>query len=1040
MVPGPVGGSVRDLQPVSCGATVGGAGRGGAGRRAGRRGRAAREPADGVPRGRRRAGAAGARRRAVRGRAAGRPGRRGRAGGGAAGRGLPPVRPDGGPAAARHPVPAGRRRVGPLPGLPPHRHRRLVRRTARTRPLPRLRGPHPGPGPGVRAAAGPVPRLRRVAARVAGREQRPGEPRRPATRLLARRADRSAGGAGAAVRPLPPRGGQLHRRRRAVPAGRPGAPGPGRRRPGDQRDDADGAPGGSRRTAVPPRRRQRHPPRHRRGRTHRRGLGGPGRLLRQHPGAALGRLRRPDLRRAGGAGAADGPGRVRAPGRAVRAGGGGAQPGPLAGPAPALPGGLRRPRDRWPGAGPRGRARHPGGAAGHRDGQVRPGLPVRPDEGRHRRRRRHRGNDRVRRGPVRPGDGADPGRPAGALPGRAGRGSGDAGVRCRDPGGGRAAPAAGDVERQRGGGVAGGVQPAGALRRAGREDPRRDRRLRRRRGAGTDLRPARRPLQPTGAAPGRTRRRPRDARRRADGAHRRGRRRHPRHRQGRRRLRPPAQRLPARAPPVDHRHRSRPRPPRRPRQGHRPHPHRPHRPHRRRRRPPGRRLPRRRPHPQRTPAARLRDVHLRFHRPAQGRRRHPPRRRRTRHGPDVRRQRPPARPDGRAVRLRPLDLRHLGAPPQRRHHRRRPRGQPRSGHPAPAPPRRTGHRTRPHRRPLPGRRRRGPRGLRHRPGGPHRRRRHLPRRRPARPRPLPRHQCPHPVRPDRDHALRDPAHGVPRRAVQQHHSGGTAAGQHADVHSGRVVAPGAGGRVRRALPGRRGSGPRLPGPGRPHRRAVRGERLRGAGFADVPHRRPGPLDPQRRTRLRRPGRRPGQDPRLPDRTGRDRDGPGRRRPGGPVRGTGPGGARRREAPGGLRRTDPRRRLGRTGTGRRPRQVGRATARVHGPRRVRGPAGPATDPQRKTGRTGTAQGGVHRHDRLPAPARRPRGDPVHRLRRNARHRTGRPRRRLLRPGRPLPAGHPTGQPDPHGTRRRGLHPDAVRGPDRRRPGRETAPRR
>ena len=55
---------------------------------------------------------------------------------------------------------------------------------------------------------------------------------------------------------------------------------------------------------------------------------------------------RPDLRRAAGPGAGAGPGRVRPPGRAVRAAGRGAQPGPVAGPAPAVPGDADLPEQR----------------------------------------------------------------------------------------------------------------------------------------------------------------------------------------------------------------------------------------------------------------------------------------------------------------------------------------------------------------------------------------------------------------------------------------------------------------------------------------------------------------------------------------------------------------------------------------------------------------------------------------------------------------------------------------------------------------------
>ena len=74
-----------------------------------------------------------------------------------------------------------------------------------------------------------------------------------------------------------------------------------------------------------------------------------------------------------------------------------------------------------------------------------------------------------------------------------------------------------------------------------------------------------------------------------------------------------------------------------------------------------------------------------------------------------------------------------------------------------------------------------------------------------------------------------------------------------------------------------------------------------AGRADVPHRRPGPLERRRRPRVPRPHRRPGQDPRLPHRTRRDRGRAARapaRRAGG---GGGARGPARRQTPGRLRR-------------------------------------------------------------------------------------------------------------------------------------------
>ena len=94
----------------------------------------------------------------------------------------PAVRPGGadpaaGPAAAAG---AGRARAGG--GDPPHRRRRLVDRAAGQRHLGRLRGPAGRAGAGLGAAAGAVRRLRPVAARAARRRGRPGQRAGPAGR------------------------------------------------------------------------------------------------------------------------------------------------------------------------------------------------------------------------------------------------------------------------------------------------------------------------------------------------------------------------------------------------------------------------------------------------------------------------------------------------------------------------------------------------------------------------------------------------------------------------------------------------------------------------------------------------------------------------------------------------------------------------------------------------------------------------------------------------------------------------------------------
>ena len=108
---------------------------------------------------------------------------------------------------------------------------------------------------------------------------------------------------------------------------------------------------------------------------HRRGARRPGRVLRQHAGAAHRPVRRPDVRRAAGPGAGVLAGRVRAPGRAVRAAGRGPGPGPVAGPPPAVPGHATLQNTAQAGPGPARPAGVPR-PAGTDGGQVRPGLDL----------------------------------------------------------------------------------------------------------------------------------------------------------------------------------------------------------------------------------------------------------------------------------------------------------------------------------------------------------------------------------------------------------------------------------------------------------------------------------------------------------------------------------------------------------------------------------------------------------------------------------------------------------------------------------------
>ena len=87
-----------------------------------------------------------------------------------------------------------------------------------------------------------------------------------------------------------------------------------------------------------------------------------------------------------------------------------------------------------------------------------------------------------------------------------------------------------------------------------------------------------------------------------------------------------------------------------------------------------------------------------------------------------------------------------------------------------------------------------------------------------------------------------------------------------------AAAAGAGRGCGRALHRRGGAGARLSGPAGADGGAVRRRPVRAGGQPDVPHRRPGALARRRGARVPGPRRRPGEDPRLPHRAGRDRGG------------------------------------------------------------------------------------------------------------------------------------------------------------------------
>ena len=115
---------------------------------------------------------------------------------------------------------------------------------------------------------------------------------------------------------------------------------------GERRQRVHGAAGGACGAAVASGCGGGHPDRQPDRGAHRRGAGRSGRVLREHAGAAHGPVRGSELPRADRAGARERPGGLWAAGRAVRAAGGGAQPGAVAGAPSAVPGDADAPERR----------------------------------------------------------------------------------------------------------------------------------------------------------------------------------------------------------------------------------------------------------------------------------------------------------------------------------------------------------------------------------------------------------------------------------------------------------------------------------------------------------------------------------------------------------------------------------------------------------------------------------------------------------------------------------------------------------------------
>ncbi|HBP6081236.1 TPA: gramicidin biosynthesis protein [Pseudomonas aeruginosa] len=265
------------------------------------------------------------------------------------------------------------------------------------------------------------------------------------------------------------------------------------------------------------------------------------------------------------------------------------------------------------------------------------------------------------------------------------------------------------------------------------------------------------------------------------------------------------------------------------------------------------------------------------------------------------------------------------------------------------------------------------------------------------------------LRADRDDDLvgtvpprrRGPA--VPRRA----------AGKHRSVHPRQRNEPMSARRRRRTADRRRRPGAWLPSPSRPDRRTLPARPVRRRRFAPVPHRRPGSLPRRWGHRIPWTDRPSGEDPGIPHRTRRNRDAPagaGQRARGGGRRPAGGGRAVPGGLPGAHRGRAGRRRVGApAGTAQCiEEQPAGGSPGLHGAGAHAVAGEPAADAERQDQPQGAAAAGRERGPGRPCRARgragTGHGGDLERGPQARPHRSG---RQLLRAGRPLAAGDPSG---------------------------------